>query len=84
MTPHLILMKKVTFHTYRTWNKYNSFSEATEDLIKIISDSNGNYFGKQKYTIHELGDAICGGGTWNDHVSAKVQYFYDIINIDVK
>lgn len=67
-----------------SWNKYNSFSEATEDLIKIISDSNGNYFGKQKYTIHELGDAICGGGTWNDHVSAKVQYFYDIINIDVK
>ena len=67
-----------------SWNKYKIFSEATEDLIKIISDSNGNYFGKQKYTIHELGDAICGGGTWNDHVSAKVQYFYDIINIDVK
>lgn len=67
----------------QSWNKYNNFSEATEDLIKIIANSNGNYFGQQKYTIYEIGEVFCGGA-WNNDVSAKVQYFYDIINIDIK
>lgn len=67
----------------KSWNKYNNFSEATEPLFQMISDPKGYYFGNQKYTIHKIG-VTWNNESWSSTISSYIQYFYDIININIK
>lgn len=61
------------------WRKYNSFSEATEDLGKLIGES-GPYFSENRYTIEEIGEKYCQPPEeWINKISTYVIDMYESI-----
>lgn len=71
--------KSYTDRNGTNWRKYNSFSEATEDLGKLIGES-GPYFSENRYTIEEIGEKYCQPPEeWINKISTYVIDMYESI-----
>ena len=63
-----------------SWNRYNSFSEATEAFFKLISKTGGYYFGSGRYTVQTIAPTYCDA-TWGEAVAGYVEGFYQSVGI---
>lgn len=63
-----------------SWNKYNSYSDATEAWFRLISNPSGSYFGSQKYTVYQIGPTYCNT-EWSSTVSGYIEGFYASIGM---
>lgn len=66
----------------KSWNKYNSLDEATEDFFAAISGSNGNsaYFKAGRYTVQTIAPTYCNT-KWGKTVAGYIETFYNSIGI---
>ena len=63
-----------------SWNKYNSYQEATEAWFKLISSTSGSYYGAQKDTVYKIGAIYCNL-EWANDVASYIEEFYGYIGV---
>lgn len=63
----------------QSWNNYNSYSEASEAVFKLIAES-GYYFGAQKYTVKEVCKVMNDNEIYGKIVAKYISEYYGYIS----
>ena len=62
------------------WCKYDNYTEATEDFMKLIAGS--KYFGRGLFTVHDISNEYCGGD-WETHVVGYMTDLYKAAGVNI-